>query len=209
VAAADQGGRVGHAKKGYTDNATGLGLSTFGSVLQEIFYFKPQTIYVSVVFLTVLAYILGEFMAVAIPRRGAIGRFLNPGPFNMKEHAAITLMASAASQSALATEALAAQDLFYGGYPSKVAGVFIVITSQLIGYGLAGLLREVLVYPTHMLWPMNLPVTSLLESLHRDANETKARLRLFYIIFFVMLVWEIFPEVSINFPAELDDHQLI
>jgi hypothetical protein len=137
-------------------------------------------------------------MAVVIPRRGALGRFLNPGPFNMKEHAAITLMASAASQSALATEALAAQDLFYGGYPSKVAGVFIVITSQLIGYGLAGLLREVLVYPTHMLWPMNLPVTSLLESLHRDPNETKARLRLFYIIFFVMLVWEIFPEVSVD-----------
>jgi len=70
---------------------TGLGLSCFGSVLQEIFYFKPQTIYVSVVFLSVLAYILGEFMALVIPRKGAIGRFLNPGPFNMKEHASITL----------------------------------------------------------------------------------------------------------------------
>jgi hypothetical protein len=138
-------------------------------------------------------------MAVVIPRCGPIGRFLNPGPFNMKEHAAITLMASAASQSALATEALAAQDLFYGGYPSKVAGVFIVISSQLIGYGIAGLLREVLVYPTHMLWPMNLPVTSLLESLHRDPNETKSRLRLFYIIFFVTFVWEVFPEASTSY----------
>lgn len=170
-------------KKKELTNSIGLGLSCFGAVLQEIFYFKPQTIYVSVIFLTVLAYILGEFMAIIIPRRGAIGHFLNPGPFNMKEHASITLMASAASQSALATEALAAQDLFYGGYPSKVAGVFIVISSQLIGYGIAGLLRDVLVYPTHMLWPMNLPVTSLLESLHRDKTEAKARLRIFYIIF--------------------------
>jgi hypothetical protein len=168
--------------------------------LQEIFYFKPQTIYVSVVFLTVLAYILGEAMAIIIPRKGAIGRFLNPGPFNLKEHAAITLMASAATQSALATEALAAQDLFYGGYPSKAAGVFIVITSQLIGYGLAGLLREVLVYPSHMLWPMNIPVSSLLETLHRDKTETKARLKFFYIVFFVMLVWEIFPEVCFRYP---------
>jgi len=173
-----------------------MGLSTFGSVLQEIFYFKPQTIYVSVVFLTVLAYILGEGMAIIIPRRGVVGRFLNPGPFNMKEHAAITLMASAAAQSALATEALAAQDLFYGGYPSKAAGVFIVITSQLIGYGLAGLLREVLVYPSHMLWPMNIPVTSLLETLHRDKVETRARLKFFYIVFFFMLVWELFPEAG-------------
>ncbi len=151
------------------------------------------------VFLTVIAYVLGEFMAVAIPRRGAVGRFLNPCPFNLKEHAAITLMASAASQSALATEALASQDLFYGGYPSKVAGVFVVITSQLIGYGLAGLLRDVLVYPTHMLWPMNLPVTSLLESLHKDKTEAKARLKIFYIIFFTMLVWELFPEVSTSY----------
>jgi hypothetical protein len=141
---------------------TGLGLSAFGAVLQEIFYFKPQTIYVSVVFLTVIGYILGEAMAFIIPRKGRIGRFLNPGPFNMKEHASITLMASAASQSALATEALAAQQLFYGGYPNKVAGIFVVITAQLIGFGLAGVLRDVLVRPTHMLWPMNLPITSLL-----------------------------------------------
>ena len=183
-------------------------MSCFGSVLQEIFYFKPQTIYVSVVFLTVLAYILGEAMSLAIPRRGKIGRFLNPFPFHMKEHASITLMASAASQAALATEALAAQDLFYGGYPSKGAGIFIVITSQLIGFGLAGLLRDVLVYPTHMLWPMNLPITSLLESLHKDKVVAKQRLRIFYIVFFTFLVWEIFPEVSTTISSSEDNSEL-
>jgi hypothetical protein len=105
----------------------GLGLSAFGSVLQEIFYFKPQTIFVSLVFLTVWAYILGDFMAWVIPRKGFL-RYLNPHPFNSKEHAAITIMASAAAQSALATEALAAQELFYGGYPSRAAGIFTVLT---------------------------------------------------------------------------------
>lgn len=166
-------------------------------MLGEIFYFKPQTIFVSIVFLTVLAYILGEFMAFIIPRKGAIGLFLNPGPFNMKEHASVTLMASAASQSALATEALAAQQLFYGGYPNKAAGIFIVITAQLIGFGVAGLLRGTLVHPTRMLWPMNLPVTSLLESLHKDKVVAKARLKIFYVLFFILLVWEVFPEASV------------
>jgi hypothetical protein len=75
-------------------------------------------------------------------------------------------MASAAAVSALATEALAAQELFYGGYPSKVAGIFIVLSSQLLGFGVAGLLREVIVHPTKMLWPMTLPVTTLLETIH-------------------------------------------
>ena len=162
-------------------------------MLQEIFYFKPQTIYVSVVFLCVIAYVLGEFMAYAIPQRGFL-RYLNPGPFNQKEHAAITIMASAAAQAATSTEALAAQQLFYGGYPSRAAGVFITLSSQLIGYGIAGMLRDVLVYPTKMLWPINLPVATLLETLHRDKVETKRRLKVFYIIFAVIFVWEAFPE---------------
>jgi hypothetical protein len=109
-------------------------------------------------------------------------------------NSAITLMASAAGQSALSTEVLAAQELWYGGYPSKVLGVFITLSSQLIGYGIAGLLREVLVFPTKMLWPINLPVTTLLESLHKDKLEAKKRLRIFYIVFIVIFVWEVFPE---------------
>ncbi|PYH47645.1 OPT family oligopeptide transporter [Aspergillus saccharolyticus JOP 1030-1] len=95
----------------------GAGLPIFGGVLQEFSYFKPQTIYVSQVFLTVIAYVLGELMAYAIPRRGVIGRLLNPGPFNSKELATIALMSSAATQSAMATEALSAQELFYVAIP--------------------------------------------------------------------------------------------
>ncbi|KAH0360275.1 OPT superfamily oligopeptide transporter, partial [Aureobasidium melanogenum] len=172
----------------------GFGLSIFASVLQEIFYFKPQTIYVSNVFLCVIAYVLGEAMAKILPSKGVIGSYLNPHPFNMKEHAAITLMASAAGQSALATEVLAAQELWYGGYPSKAAGVFMVLSSQLVGYGIAGLLREVLVFPTKLLWPINLPVTTLLENLHKDKAAAKQKIKIFYIIFAVIFVWEVFPE---------------
>ncbi|KAJ5131603.1 OPT superfamily oligopeptide transporter [Penicillium atrosanguineum] len=174
-------------------NALGAGLSIFGGVLQEIFYFKPQTILVSQVFLTVVAYVLGAGMAYAIPRKGKLGRYFNPGPFNAKEHAAVALMASAASQSALATEALAAQQLFYGGYPSHVASVFITFSSQLIGYGIAGL-RDVIVRPTKMLWPMTLPIRSLLESLHKDKKESQSRLKIFYVVFTMLFFWTIFPE---------------
>ncbi|KAI5271550.1 OPT superfamily oligopeptide transporter [Aureobasidium subglaciale] len=172
----------------------GLGLSIFASVLQEIFYFKPQTILVSNVFLCVIAYVLGEAMAKILPSEGIIGSYLNPHPFNMKEHAAITLMASAAGQAALSTEVLAAQELWYGGYPSRTLGVFIILSSQLIGYGIAGLLREVLVYPTRMLWPSNLPVSTLLESLHKDKLGARQKMKFFYIMFIVIFVWELFPE---------------
>ncbi|OBT85061.1 hypothetical protein VE02_07154 [Pseudogymnoascus sp. 03VT05] len=171
----------------------GCGLSIFGSVLQEIFYFKPQTIFVSLVFLTVIAYVLGDLMAIAIPRKGFL-KYLNPGPFNSKEHAAITIMASAASQSALSTEALAAQQLYYGGYPSKAAGIFITLSSQLIGFGVAGLLRSVIVHPTKMIWPMTLPVSTLLETIHFDRAETKRKMRVWYMVFFALFFWELLPE---------------
>lgn len=62
-------------------------MSIFASVLQEIFYFKPQTIYVSNVFLCVIAYVLGEAMSKVLPSKGVVGSYLNPHAFNMKEHA--------------------------------------------------------------------------------------------------------------------------
>ena len=78
--------------------------------------------------------------------------------------------------------------------PSPGAAIFLVISSQLIGYGIAGLLRESLVRPTKMLWPINIPVNTLLETLHRDKSETKQRLKVFYIVFGFMFFWEIIPE---------------
>ena len=69
-------------------------------------------------------------MSHFIPRRGAIGRFLNPGPFNRKEHAAIVIMASAASTSATSTLVVAAQKLYYGGYPNAGGAVFITMATQ-------------------------------------------------------------------------------
>lgn len=133
-------------------------------------------------------------MAFAIPTKGAIGRFLNPGPFNAKEHAAITIMASSSATAAVATEILAAQKLYYDESPSAGAAIFLTISAQLLGFGIAGLLRSVLVRPTRLLWPSNLPINTLLETLHRDKKETKLRLKIFYIVFFVMIVYEIIPE---------------
>ena len=172
----------------------GIGLAIFASVLQEIYYFKPQVIYVSVVFLAVVSYILGEAMAFVLPSRGPLGRFLNPGPFNSKEHAGVVIMASAAAANAVSTEILAAQKLYYNEDPSPGAAIFLVIAAQLLGYGIAGLLRGTLVQPTKMLWPINLPVNTLLETLHRDKKENKFRLKIFYVIFAVMFVWEVLPE---------------
>ncbi|KAL7932812.1 OPT oligopeptide transporter domain-containing protein [Trichoderma chlorosporum] len=176
----------------------GLILCIFASVLQEIFYFKPQVIYVSVVFLTVIAYVLAQpFQFIPRPEGDGIipriCRFLNPADFNSKEHAFMVIMGSSGSTSAVATQILAAQRLYYGSNPNQGAAIFLVIASQFLAYGIAGLLRSVLVQPAKMLWPINIPVNTLLETLHRDKAETKQRLRYFTAVFSGAFFWEMIP----------------
>ncbi len=89
----------------------GLGFSCFGAVLAQLYYFKPQTLAVSQSFLLILTYFMGKLMQFAIPTRGYF-RFLNPGPFNIKEHAAIIIMCSTAAGSAIAIQVISVQDLF-------------------------------------------------------------------------------------------------
>jgi OPT oligopeptide transporter protein len=61
----------------------GIGLSAFGGVLSTIYYFKPQTLGVSTIFLGCISYILGEAMSHLIPRVGFVGRWLNPHPVGL------------------------------------------------------------------------------------------------------------------------------
>jgi hypothetical protein len=133
-------------------------------------------------------------MAAIIPRTGTIGRFLNPHPFNSKEHAAIVIMSAAAANAPLAIEVLAVQKLYYGKVPNAAICIFLIFASQCLGYGVAGLLRRTLVYPTKMLYPANLPLNSLLETLHGEKREVQKKLRVFYIGFLALFFWEFFPE---------------
>ncbi|KAG2157254.1 OPT oligopeptide transporter protein-domain-containing protein [Suillus clintonianus] len=171
----------------------GLGLSAFGGSLAQIYYFKPQTVFVSVMFLAIISYVIGFAMETFIPRHGLL-RYLNPGPFNKKENAFIIIMASAAANSALATEVLAVQRLYYNITPNAGSSIFLLFSSQLLGYGIGGLMRGILLYPSKMLYPGVLPLLSMFDALYRDGSEARRKLKVFYIVFTAIFLWEIFPE---------------
>jgi hypothetical protein len=99
----------------------GVGLAVFGAVLGMLFQFRPQVISVSALFLQLIAFMLGKFLETAIPGPGSrmhnggrIWNFLNPGPFNIKEHVAAQIMANTAAKAASACFVFASDDLFYG-----------------------------------------------------------------------------------------------
>lgn len=162
--------------------------------METIYFFRPVTLDVSNIFLALVGYILGTFFERVIPKKGFLGRWFNPHPFNLKEHAAIVVLASSAAQAALAVEVIAVQRLFYDAAPNAMVSILVVVSSQCMGYGFAGLLRRVLVYPTKMVWPAMLPMNTLLETLHRDRSETRLRLRFFWLVLVAIFFWELLPE---------------
>lgn len=185
----------------------GLGLSCFGAVLGQIFYFRPQTIFVSQLFLQIIAYLMGLGLETILPGPGnalpslqtkdtAFWRFFNPGPFNLKEHVAITIFSTTAAESALAISIFAADDLYYHIQPNIAIGIFTLIGSQLLGYGLGGLMRAFLVYPTYIVFPNLLPTVQLFDALHRGKKifMQKKRVKFFWGVFVAIFIWEWFPE---------------
>ncbi|KAG1808294.1 OPT oligopeptide transporter protein-domain-containing protein [Suillus subaureus] len=130
---------------------------------------------VSLMFLAVISYILG-------------------GPFNKKENAFVVIMASASANSALGTEVLAVQRLYYNITPNAGASVFLLFSSQLLGYGIGGMMRSILLYPSKMLYPGVLPLLSMFDALYEGGMTARKKLRVFYIVFTAIFFWELFPE---------------
>lgn len=146
----------------------GCGLAIFGSATTAINTFKPQPVHIHLVFLVVLSYVLGMGCEKLLPKRGRIGRFLNPFPvwfsfnikiqtiltprqFNSKEQTAIVIMAGSGAATPEAMITLAVQKLWYDINPTPIVGLALIFSAQMLGYGVAGLLRSTLVYPTKML----------------------------------------------------------
>lgn len=75
-------------------------------------------------------------------------------------------------------------------------GIFTLIGSQLLGYGLGGLMRGFLVYPTYMVFPNLLPTVQLFDALHRGKGIflQKKRVKFFWSVFIGIFIWEWFPE---------------
>ncbi|KIK98331.1 hypothetical protein PAXRUDRAFT_31250 [Paxillus rubicundulus Ve08.2h10] len=99
----------------------------------------------------------------------------NPGPFNMKEHVLITVMANVVVNGAYATDIVATQRAFYNQTLSNTYQICLALSTQLIGFSLGGLLRRFLVYPSSMIWPGALVNSALFNTLHRAYGKPERR----------------------------------
>ncbi len=114
---------------------------------------------------------------------------LNPGPFNVKEHAIIVVMASVSFSVAYATDIILAQKVFYNQDFGLIWQLLLVVSTQSLGYGIAGMMRRFLglfcpavllfffllltgiVYPASMIWPGNLVSVTLMNAMYEDQED--------------------------------------
>ncbi|KAK1416045.1 hypothetical protein QVD17_31833 [Tagetes erecta] len=155
------------------------------SFLNQFFSYRKSPLIITQITVQVATLPLGRLMAAVLPKTkfglkllpGCRSRMvsLNPGPFNMKEHVLITIFANAGAAfgngSAYAVGIVNIIKAFYGRNISFVAAWLLIITTQVLGYGWAGLLRKYVVEPSHMWWPSTLVQISLFRALHDKEDD--------------------------------------
>ncbi|KAJ3275885.1 hypothetical protein HDV01_006751 [Terramyces sp. JEL0728] len=150
-----------------------------------------------------VAYPIGLFLARTVPDITIAGIQFNPGPFNVKEHVLINIIVSAAASPPYGVDNVVAQKLFFNDQKVTVFSSLIwILVTQMLGYGLAGLLRRFLVKPTAMLWPSVLGSIGFFNSFHNqkglDNPDSKyyhsmSRFSAFWLSFVFMFVYEWIP----------------
>ncbi|XP_011003045.1 PREDICTED: oligopeptide transporter 4 [Populus euphratica] len=173
--------------------------------LNQFFSYRTEPLIISQITVQVASLPIGRSMAAVLPKTkfkipgfGSRTFSLNPGPFNIKEHVLISIFANAGSAfgsgSAYAVGIVTIIKAFYGRRISFLAGWLLITTTQVLGYGWAGLLRKYVVEPAHMWWPGTLVQVSLFRALHeKDDGHRMTRAKFFVIALACSFVWYLFP----------------
>ena len=178
----------------------GLILTTVGCGMNMLFSFHSPSFAITTFVTSILAWPIGNFWAWIVPDWKIFGASLNPGPFNVKEHTIITIMANVSfgTGAAYATDILLAQNMFYKSNFGWGYNLLLIWSTQCIGFAFGGVLRRFVVDSPGAIWPLNLVTATFLTNMHINENHTAngwkiSRLAFFVIVFVASFVWYWFP----------------
>ncbi|KAK5662394.1 hypothetical protein OQA88_8304 [Cercophora sp. LCS_1] len=190
----------------------GLMFSVIIAAINQLFSIRFPPVYIGSNVAQLLSYPLGKLCDRFLPDWGftlsGVRHSLNPGPFSKKEHMLITIMATVSTGGAYTANIVWVQYLPIW-FNQKYAGQFsyqilVALSTNLIGYGVAGLTRRFLVYPSYCVWPASLSTIALNTAFHSKENlEVEgpfgkwyrvARYKFFLYAFGCMFVWFWIPD---------------
>eukprot|EP00253_Pinus_taeda_P015850 PITA_15850 len=128
------------------------------SFLNQFFWYRTEPFTISAIAAQIAVLPLGRLMAATITKKkffaGSRWEFsLNPGPFNRKEHVLITIFANAGAGTVYAIHIVTIVKIFYKKNLSFFVSLLVCMTTQILGFGWAGVFRKYLVEPAAMWWP--------------------------------------------------------
>ncbi|KAG6837863.1 hypothetical protein H0H93_013016 [Arthromyces matolae] len=179
----------------------GLFFSIAVAFTNQLFSLRYPSVFITGIVAQLLALPLGKFLEYALPKRrfntfGYVWSF-NPGPFNVKEHVCITVMANVVMNGAYATDIILTQKIFYRQHVSYGYQILLVLSTQIIGFSFGGFLRQFVVWPASMIWPSALVNCVLFTTLHEKWTQREPghqpRQRFFFIVLAASFVWYWFP----------------
>jgi len=166
----------------------GLIMTIFGAAVSQIFIYKPVHIHPHPLFIQLACLVLGRAFA-KIPGP----TWWNPGRLTVKEAVFSAIMATAGAAGTHSVEMLASQDLFFNRQLSPLIGIITLLSSQFVGYGWAGLLLPLLVYPSKTIFPSVLPSVTLFNSFCQYTPDVEEKVRFFTKAFCWTTLYEIIP----------------
>ncbi|KAB2069773.1 hypothetical protein ES319_A08G113600v1 [Gossypium barbadense] len=148
------------------------------SFLNQFFWYRTEPLTITAISAQIAVVPLGQLMAAKITKRvffkGSRWEFtLNPGPFNVKEHVLITIFANSGAGSVYAIHVVTVVKVFYKQHITFFVSLIVILTTQVLGFGWAGIFRRYLVEPAAMWWPANLVQVSLFRALHEKEERAK------------------------------------
>ncbi|EIN04185.1 OPT oligopeptide transporter [Punctularia strigosozonata HHB-11173 SS5] len=167
--------------------------------LNQFFFFRYPSVSVGGLVAQLLSFPVGRAWAKFLPNVKIFGISLNPGPFTVKEHVLITIMAGVGAGSAYATDIVAVQRVYYGQIYNFGYQWMIVMSTQLIGFSIGGIARRFLVSPPSMIWPSNLVLCALFNTLHSQEyagvgnRGGMSREKFFFLAFLASACWYVLP----------------
>ncbi|GMJ10909.1 oligopeptide transporter 1, ARABIDOPSIS THALIANA OLIGOPEPTIDE TRANSPORTER 6 [Hibiscus trionum] len=170
----------------------GLASCVVLSFVNQFFWYRKMPLSITSISAMIAVVPLGHLMAKTLPRRvffeNTRWQFtMNPGPFNMKEHVLITIFANSGAGTVYATHILSAVKLYYKRELTFIPALLVMMTTQVLGFGWAGIFRKYLVEPGEMWWPSNLVMVSLFRALHEKEKRAKGGTTLNQFFLLVMI----------------------
>ncbi|KAJ1307232.1 hypothetical protein OPQ81_001346 [Rhizoctonia solani] len=183
----------------------GIVLCMIAAGANTFFNFRYPAPTLAPLIMLLISYPIGKFLAFALPitdyelpRWLGGGTFsFNPGPFNIKEHVLLYIMSNVATSPGYAMNVIVVAEEFYKIKLGTGWNLCLMLATQLTGFGLAGICRRYLVWPASMIWPQNLVVCTLLNTLHAEDDEPGrggiTRFKFYLYVAIGTFVWQFLP----------------